>query len=253
MKEDLAIGFIHGCGSQSPLLWWVFSSRSTRAAAVPGVPSVPLLSSLFPEIFHAAATSQSWRLVGHFASSFLWMWWLWLANKQAPLWEKCELVNGRNVLTFNSTALIICSRPKMSFVTKGLWFCCSLYCCKGSLIMSLFGLIYIACAQASLFCLLKQERPGESGSSGAVSVSGETAHGAACAPHRCPASNVIPSILAGICKVRMCLVCCQSCLGLFWPTRHFLLLMNLSYSLSLVNKKWMGKWHSRKGGEKISL
>lgn len=81
MKEDLAIGFIHGCGSQSPLLWWVFSSRSTRAAAVPGVLSAPLLSSPLPEIFHAAATSQSWRLVGQFASSFPWMWWLWLANK----------------------------------------------------------------------------------------------------------------------------------------------------------------------------
>lgn len=39
-----------------------------RAAAVPGVPSVPLLSSLLPEIFHAAATSQT---VGQLASSLL--------------------------------------------------------------------------------------------------------------------------------------------------------------------------------------
>lgn len=158
------------------------------------------------------------------------------------------------MLTFNSIALIICSRPKISFVTKGLWFCCSWYCCKGSL--SLFGLIYIACTQASFSCLFKQERPWESGSREVVSVSGET-HGAGCASYGYPASNAIPSILAGICdwpKVRMMgLVCCQTCIGLFWPTRYFPLLINLSYSLNLVNKRWMQKGHSRKGGERTSL
>lgn len=130
-------------------------AKVPRAAAVPGVPSVPLLSSPLPEIFHAAVTSQIWRLVGQFACSFPWMWWLWLANKGAPLWKKCELVNGRKMLTFNSIILIIYSRPKMSFVTKGLWFCCSWYSGKGSLIMSAFGLIYIACTQASLPCPFK--------------------------------------------------------------------------------------------------
>lgn len=104
--------------------------------------------------------------------------------------------------------------------------------------------------------LLKWEKPGESSSSEAVSVSGEIAHGAACAPHRYPASNAIPSILAGMCdwpKAMMSLVCCQTCLGLFWPTKYFPILIHLSYGLNLVNKKWRGKRHSRKGGERTGL
>lgn len=140
----------------------------------------------------------------------------------------------------------------MSFITKDLCFCWFLYCCKGSLIMCLFGFLYTACTWASLFpALHKRERPGESGSRAGLSPSAGRWH---------MGQPVLPTdALAGNnCSLQisrsMCLVCCQTCPAFIlghdvFSSQYLILPINLSCSWDLAKER--GKRHPRKGKEKL--
>lgn len=128
-------------------------------------------------------------------------------------------MDERKMLTSSSIPLIICSRPKMSFITEDLCLRCPLCCCKDSLIMPLFVFIYLYCLYMGLSfpCPLKRERPGKSVSRERPSQPvGRSALGSPCSPW-CPASDPIPSVSAGACA----LLADRPVLALFWPRTYF--------------------------------
>lgn len=107
----------------------------------------------------------------------------------------------------------------MSFIAEDLCLCCSLHCCKDSLIMPLFGFIYLYCLYMGLSfpCPLKRERPGKSVSRERPSPPvGGSAPGSPCSL-QCPANDPIPSVSAGACA----LLADKPVLAPFWPRIYF--------------------------------
>lgn len=158
------------------------------------------------------------------------------------------------MLTSSSIPLIICSRPKMSFITEDLCLRCPLCCCKDSLIMPLFVFIYLYCLYMGLSfpCPLKRERPGKSVSRERPSQPvGRSALGSPCSPW-CPASDPILCVSRSVCPA-----CWQTCPGsvlaqdifFFW----FFPLQNSSLGLNSANRKRKGKRAPKKGRTKENL